>query len=613
MCGIMGYTGGRQAARLLLEGLGRLEYRGYDSAGIAVLSTDGFRVMKTVGKVDALRDALEGGLPSGTLGIGHTRWATHGKPSLANAHPHLDCHGRVAVDQNGIVENYLSLKADLLRRGHTFVSQTDTEVLPHLIEEALGGDLPLEEAMRQVLKQAQGALALLVADARSPDTLIAVRSGNAGGIVVGHGEGETFVASDLPALLPFTRKVSFLGNAEIAVLRSGRALFTDLQGKAIAKESVAAALDLLSAAKGGYKHFMLKEIMEQPDTLTDAFRGRVDLEDGGLDLPELAPVLRHLARIQRVVLTACGTSHHATLIGRQYIESIAGLPATAEIASELRYRDTHLGPETLVVSISQSGETADTLAAMEEAARQGAAQITISNVPGSAATRLAEATLFIQAGLEVGVAATKTFTGSLLCLYLLAIHLGLERRALPAKRAAELLQDLALVPSLVGRLLEQAPVYEDLAGRLARYQNFLFLGRGLGYPVALEGALKLKEISYIHAEGSAAGEMKHGPIALVDNQVPVVAVAPRGLLREKMAGNIEEVRARDGIVIGLLTQGDDELAARVHHSLLLPEASPLLLPVLAVVPLQLLAYYIGLRRGCDVDQPRNLAKSVTVE
>ena len=614
MCGIVGYIGHRQAAAVVLEGLGRLEYRGYDSAGIAVLKPTGtFATYKAVGKLSALHTRLEEGLPAGGLGIGHTRWATHGPANLSNAHPHVDCTQRVTVVQNGIVENYASLKSELAARGHTFTSQTDTEVLPHLIEEALADGLDLGAAVDRMLGQARGALAVLVASEAFPDTVIAARNGNAGGLVIGVGDEETFVASDLPALVSFTDKAVFLASGEVATLKPGAVEIRTIAGDRVSRDPVDVSQNPMTAAKGEFKHFMLKEIMEQPEALTDVLRGRVDLESPALYLEELEGIVERLGRVRRVVLTGCGTSYHAALVGRRYFESLTRLPVEVEIGSELRYRDATLGPEDLVISLTQSGETADTLAAMEEAARQGALQIVVTNIPGSQATRIADATFEIRAGLEVGVAATKTFTSSIVCLHLLALHLGTLIRTLSVDDAAQHLRDLARLPQLVSLALERRQQVEDAVDHFLRMQSFLFLGRGLLYPIALEGALKLKEISYIHAEGYAAGEMKHGPIALIGREMPTVALAPEGALREKMASNVEEIKARSGTVIGLLTDGDDELGERVDHALFLPDMPPSLLPVVASVPLQLFAYYMGVERGADVDQPRNLAKSVTVE
>ena len=615
MCGIIGFVGpGKHAVPILLEGLSRLEYRGYDSAGLAVVDpAGGFHLQKAVGRLDMLRQAVDESSALGDVGIGHTRWATHGRPTEDNAHPHLDCTGRIAVVQNGIVENYLPLKRDLQAAGHTFSSQTDTEVIPHLIEEELNEGAPLEAATRQALARTVGAMSLLIAFHDYPQTLIGLRTGNAGGLVIGYGDSEMHVASDLPALLPHTRSVSYLAPGEGTTVTSDGARFWTLDGAPLERSPQTIAQDPIAAAKEGYKHFMLKEIHQQPDVVADVLGGRVDMEALTLRLEELDPIATKLAGIRRVLFTACGTSLHAAMLGQRYMESIAGLPAEAEVASELRYRDAILGPDTLVVSISQSGETADTLAAMEMAKEQGALQITLTNIDGSQSTRVADATLPLRSGLEVGVASTKTFMASLVTLHLLAIQLGTLRGHLSGQRAAELISDLARLPHLLGDVVARAPEYEDLARRYHASADFLYLGRSHTYPIALEGALKLKELTYIHAEGYAGGEMKHGPIALIDENMPVVAIALQDELHDKMLSNVEEVLARDGKVIALLTDGDDSLAGRADGVMTVPHISRALSPLLATVPLQFFAYYIGVLRGADVDQPRNLAKSVTVE
>ena len=614
MCGIMGYTGHRQAMPIVLDGLSRIEYRGYDSAGIAILEPSGaFGTNKAVGKLDALRAGLEGSFVSGTLGLGHTRWATHGAPSLANAHPHMDCTGRVSVVQNGIVENYSALATELAARGHRFTSQTDTEVLPHLIEEALDRGLDALEAVMSILPDMRGALVFLVACAQEPERIIAVRAGNAGGLVIGLGDGETYAASDLPAIVPFTRRALPLNNGEIAVLSPEGAQLSTLTGQPVERELTEVTRDPLRAAKGMYKHFMLKEIMEQPQALTDALRGRVDLESGWLE-PDYDPALsERLAAARRIILTGCGSSHHAALVGRRYFESLAGIPAEVEIASELRHRDIGPGAGDLIIAITQSGETLDTLAAMQHSAEQGAECIVITNALDSEAARIADFTMDMRSGLEVGVAATKSFTSVILCLYLLAIDAGARRQALTAGQVSRHLLDLERLPGIISEILERREAVRATAERLTGSDNCLLLARGSLYPIALEGALKLKEIAYIHAEGGAGGEMKHGPIALIDQQMPTIALACEGALRDRMAINITEIKARAGHVIGVLTDGDTTLAGQVDEALFIPPTPPLLLPVAATAPLQLLAYEIGLLRGADIDQPRNLAKSVTVE
>ena len=614
MCGIVGYTGDRPAAPILLDGLARLEYRGYDSAGIALLNLNGEIVVhKTPGKLSSLIQSLEGVAPQGTSGIGHTRWATHGIPNLVNAHPHTDCKGRVAIVHNGIVENYRQLKEELGRQGHRFESETDSEVVAHIIEGYLEAGVPFTEAVRRTAQQLEGASAVVAMHDQEPDGFVAFRLGNAGGLTVGYGDGAMLVASDLPAMLPQTNRVVFLEPGELVKVSRSGAWYQSLEGEAIAKEPHTVPLDPVSVAKGGYKHFMLKEIMEQPETVTHTLLGRVSLTPPAVVLEEIGLTQAELAEVDRVVLVGMGTSMHAAQAGRFMIEQLAGLPAEVDNASEFRYRSPVLSSHTLLVSVGQSGETADTLGAMEEAARHGVRQVTVCNVEGSQATRMADGTVYIGVGPEIGVASTKCLTGSLVGLYLLAVYLGKARGALDKARMATLLEELMTVPRLIGESLEQRGWLEELAQIYFKYDHFLFLGRGIATSVAMEGALKLKEVSYIHAEGYAAGEMKHGPIALIDETMPVVAVVPRGNLYEKMVGNIEEVKARGGRVIALVTRGDTELRDKVDHIIEIPETPPLLIPMVAVIPLQLLAYYIAVRRGCDVDQPRNLAKTVTVE
>jgi glucosamine--fructose-6-phosphate aminotransferase (isomerizing) len=614
LCGIIGYTGNRPAAPILFEGLQRLQYRGYDSAGLAVLSADGALIVrKSVGKLSALVSSLQDGLPDGSLGIGHTRWATHGRPSDMNAHPHQDCGGEVVVIHNGIVENYRALKEMLLARGHTFVSETDTEVIPHLIEESLREGGSLETAVSRTMRQMEGAHALVAFSRREPGKLVAARVGNAGGVVVGYGRDEMFLASDLPALLPHTQRVVFLADGEIAAVSPCGASYLTAAGASLDKEAQTVSYDPLSAARGNYKHFMLKEICEQPESILDTIRGRVLFDQPALVLEDVVIPRRRLRQVKRVVLVGMGTSLHAAMIGRHYIERIARMPAEADNASEFRYRAPLLGADTLVIAVGQSGETVDTLAAMDEVRRQGALQITVCNVVGSQATRIADGVVYTRCGLEVGVCSTKTFTAAIVALYLLACYLAQERGLAEGDAMRELLDPLARLPSLVGRVTQRDEEYERLAHRFFRYDNFLYLARGLQFPMAMEGALKLKEVSYIHAEGYPAGEMKHGPIALIDQGMPVVAIAVRDGLYDKMMSNIQQVKAREGTVIALASEGDEELAGQVDHVLYLPQASPLLMPVLTAIPLQFFAYHIAVRRGCDVDQPRNLAKTVTVE
>lgn len=614
MCGIIGYTGERDAAPLLLDGLQRLEYRGYDSAGIAV--TNGgpqIRVAKGAGKLNALRTALEGTYPAGSTGIGHTRWATHGKPTTDNAHPHLDCTGEVVVIHNGIIENYVALRAELAARGHNLRSETDTEVLPHLIETYMDEGDDLLSAFRRTLERIDGAHAIVVMCGREPGRMLAARAGNAGGVVVGYGTGEMFVSSDLAALLPETQSVAFLSDGEIACVTPTNVEYVDFGGAALTKAPQHVPHDSVTAARGAYKHFMLKEIMEQPQCTMDTFRGRAIFDPPGVELEDVKLPDDVLRSVSRVVLIGMGTSMHAAMVGRTYFERIAGIPAEVDNSSEFRYRDALIGPETLVISVAQSGETVDTLEAMADAKRRKAPQITICNTPGAQSTRVADGFVLTRCGPEVAVASTKTLTASISALYMLALHLGRVRGVVDEGRMASLISDLAHIPSLIGETLKLEPQINEIAARVASRSDFLFLARGVQYPMAMEGALKLKEVSYIHAEGYPAGEMKHGPIALIDRDMPVVAIAVDDGTRDKMLSNIEQVRAREGMVIGVVSAGDAGIASKCDEVLEVPRTTPLLYPLLTAVPMQLLSYAIALRRGCDVDQPRNLAKTVTVE
>ena len=608
MCGIVGYVGPREATPIIVEGLKRLEYRGYDSAGLAVIQDGRIEVRRDVGKLTNLEKVLAESPVHGNIGIGHTRWATHGAPCPRNAHPHVDCRGEVVIIHNGIVENFLSLRKELTGEGHRFTSETDTETIVHLVEKYLAESSDLEEAVRRALKRIKGAHAVVVMSSREPDRLVAARLGNAGGVVVGFGEGEMFVASDMPAILEHTREMVFLEDRQMAVVTREGAEFTTLDGQPVVKEVYTVPWDPVSAAKGEYKHFMQKEIYEQARSITDTIRGRVDFEAGRVCLDEIYITPDEAKAFERMFIVACGTSAYAALVGKFIIEALARLPVEVDYGSEFRYRDPLVNERTLVLAISQSGETVDTLAAMEEARRKGAKLLSIVNVIGSQAARMSDGVIYMQAGPEIGVASTKAFTASLVDQYLLALHLGKLRGLIDAARMKELVEDLAGLPNLVGQVLGDSNNYEALAAEYFKRENFLYLGRGINYPVALEGALKLKEISYIHAEGYPAGEMKHGPIALVDENMPVVAIATRDHVYEKMVSQIEQVKARGGIVIALATEGDNAIADKADHVIYVPPTPPLLSPVVNVVPLQLLAYFIAVRRGCDVDQPRNLAK-----
>ena len=615
MCGIVGYLGPREAWPTVLAGLQHLEYRGYDSAGIAVLTPNGhLEVHKSAGKVRELTAPGSEPGPKGNLGLGHTRWATHGRPTDANAHPHTDCKGHVAVVHNGIVENYLQLRGDLQTRGHTFTSETDSEVIAHLIEEGLDEGMSFEAAFLSMKEHLLGSQAIVAArEGEDKKTLLATRLGHAGGLVLSHKPGEAAVSSDLVALLPFTSSVTFLDDGETAVVTEDGIRVMGSDRQEVHKSPQPVQQSTTWAEKAGYRHFMLKEIMEQPQVVAGALRDRVDFQRGEVTLEGFPLDEAEIREIRRVVLVGCGTSLHAAMVGRHYMEELAAVNAEVDSASEYRYRNFHMDARTLVVSIGQSGETADTLAAMVAVKEKGGRLITICNVEGSQATRLAEGTLYLRCGPEIGVASTKTFVASLTVLALLAIHLGRVRGALSPDDSRVLLDQLARLPNQMGTVLAGHAGYEVLARKYHQFSDYLYLGRGVTHPIALEGALKLKEISYIHAEGYPAGEMKHGPIALIEPNMPVVAVAPQGPLHSKMANNIKEVKARDGSVIAITSEGDHELASQVDEVIEIPSCHEMFTPILAVVPLQLLAYYIAVRRGCDVDQPRNLAKSVTVE
>lgn len=615
MCGIVGYAGERPAIPVLLRALTDLEYRGYDSAGIAVLdpTSAGLRITKRQGKIANLESALNGSIGQATTGIGHTRWATHGKPSDQNAHPHLSCNGEVVVIHNGIVENYAELRAGLIAAGHRFASETDTETIAHLMEDRLKAGDSLLEALRQTALRLQGSQAIVAMAERDPGAMVAARVGNAGGVVIGYGDGEMMLASDLAAVLPLTQEVAFLADQQLARLDRAGAVFIDAAGSPVDVPRRKIPIDPVSALKGEYQHFMLKEIMEQPEALSDTIWSLGTLDPAELYLDDLGPALERLGQVERVVLIGMGTSLHAAMIGQRYIEAFAQVPADTDNASEFRYRDPIVGPNTLVISVSQSGETVDVLEAMAVAKAKGALQVTICNTEGAQTTRVADGTVYTRAGLERGVASTKCFTASVVALYVLALRLGLAKGRITPSVLQERMHEVARVPEAVARVLRQAPVYRRMARRFATTQHLLFLGRGLAFPAAMEGALKMKEISYIHAEGYAAGEMKHGPIALIDPNFPTIAIATKHALRSKIVSNIEQVQARGGEVTAVVTEGDEQIAKLADATITVPEVSVLLEPVVASIPLQLLSYYVAVQRGCDVDQPRNLAKTVTVE
>ena len=618
MCGIVGYIGERNAVPIILDGLRRLEYRGYDSAGIAVLDGgEQLSVRRASGKLRNLEEVIRLSPLDGSYGIGHTRWATHGRPTEENAHPHRDCTGGIVVVHNGIVENYLALKSDLEEEGHKFVTETDTEVIAHLVEKFYHGNL--EEAVRRAVKLLNGVFAMAVIASADPSKIVAARSGPP--VVIGLGEGEYFVASDVPAILSHTRDMFFLNDGDLAVLTPEGVHLTDFNGQPVRRQVSHILWDPIMAEKGGYKHFMLKEIFEQPRAVRDTMLGRVGQETGRVFLDEMDIRTKEFQEFEQIKIIACGTSWHAALAGKFMIEKLARIPVEVDYGSEFRYRDPIVSKKILTVVISQSGETADTLAAQREAKQKGSKTLAICNVVGSMLTREAAGTLLTHAGPEIGVASTKAFTGQLTALFILAMYLGQAREVLSPEESRKLVQELIRLPGKLEALLGYDSIYDDLVKRLFRATDFLFLGRGVHFPIALEGALKLKEISYIHAEGYPAGEMKHGPNALIDENLPVVVLATRDpsseaskLRYEKTLSNIQEVKARSGIVISVACEPDrEELEKISDYTIHIPPTSELLLPILEVVPLQLLAYHIAVRRGCDVDQPRNLAKSVTVE
>ena len=623
MCGIVGYVGNKRVVPVIIDGLKRLEYRGYDSAGIAVAGNGaGLEIRRAEGKLRNLEEAIRLKPLDGTYGIGHTRWATHGRPTEENAHPHRDCTGNVVVVHNGIIENYLALKKKLTEEGHKFTTETDTEVIAHLIEKhyrkANGSAPNLEEAVRKTVNELAGVFAIAVISTSEPNKIVAARNGPPA--VIGLGDKEYFVASDIPAILYHTRDVFFLADGDLAVITPAGVKLTDFRGRAIERQVQHVTWDPIMAEKGGFKHFMLKEIYEQPRAVRDTAVGRISLDSGKVFLEEMEITENDFKSLDKINIAACGTSWHAGLIGKFMIERLARVPVEVDYASEYRYRDPILSPKTLTMLITQSGETADTIAAQRDAKAKGSQTLAICNVVGSMIAREAAGVIYTHAGPEIGVASTKAFTAQLTALFLFALYLGRIRGKLDAEQGRALITGLSKLPSKLEAVISRDEQCEELSRHYSRAQDFLFLGRGVHYPVALEGALKLKEISYIHAEGYPAGEMKHGPNALIDENLPVVIIATRdpndkeSVLRyEKTLSNVKEVKARSGTVIAIANEGDEEIRESVDQVIFVPEAPELLLPILEIVPLQLLAYHIAVRRGCDVDQPRNLAKSVTVE
>jgi glucosamine--fructose-6-phosphate aminotransferase (isomerizing) len=614
MCGIVGYVGPREALPLLMGGLRRLEYRGYDSAGVAVQQNGTLEILRAEGKLDNLAAIVTTHPTAGHTGIGHTRWATHGRPSEQNAHPHVDCGGVTAVIHNGIIENFEELKAPLVAKGHKFTSETDTEVAVHLLEVELAQGRTLDQAALAVLPRLEGAAALAFISAKDPGKIVAARISNAGGVIVGYGDGENFLASDAPAILEHTRRVSFLDHGEVAIITKDSVAFRAITGETIDKKIETITWDPIAAAKSGYKHFLLKEINEQPRAISDTLLGRVERSSGRVVFDDNLKMDEAFVRaIPRISFVACGTASYAALVGKYLVERLARIPCDVEIASEYRYRQPAVTKGQLVVAVTQSGETVDTLAAMEEAKKQGARLLSVVNVVGSQASRVSDDVIYLHAGPEISVASTKAYAAMLVDLYLFALYLGQRRGTIDRERSRKLLAEAFHLPTLVDAVLREEPKVRALAYRYHTARNFLFLGRGVNYPTALEGALKLKELSYIHAEGTAAGEMKHGTNALIDEDLPVVAIALKDSVYKKIRSNVEEVRARAGVVIAIATDGDDEITGKADEIIRIPPVEELLSPVLAVVPLQLLAYHIADRRGNDVDQPRNLAKAVTVE
>ncbi|MHC1760356.1 MAG: glutamine--fructose-6-phosphate transaminase (isomerizing) [Negativicutes bacterium] len=609
MCGIVGYVGPKQAASFLMEGLGKLEYRGYDSAGIAVFNGKEIVVEKCMGRLASLEKKIEGHIPQGHMGIGHTRWATHGRPSDTNAHPHADCQGDFVVVHNGIVENYLNIKEQLIEKGHKFLSETDTEVVAHLVEEYYQGDFV--EAVKKVLTEIRGSYSLVFISKHDPDKIICTKQDNP--LVIGLGEGENFIASDIPAIIQRTRRTFILSDGEMAVVTKDSVWVTNRQGVPVSKKVFEVNWDAEAAEKGGYDHFMLKEIIEQPKAFRDTMTARVSKDNNTITFDELKWTRDDVAAIKKIMITACGTAYHAGLVGKYYIEQLARIPVEVDIASEFRYRNPLVDSSTLVIVISQSGETSDSLAALKEAKRLGARTLAVTNVVGSSISREADQVIYTWAGPEIAVASTKAYTTQLLIMLMLSLYLAALRESLPTDRLQKIVEELRSLPQKAETFLSNGQSVKTFAELYGFNEDVFFIGRSLDYAVAMEGALKLKEISYIHAEAYAAGELKHGTLALIIEGVPVIALATQHDVYEKTLSNIKEVKARDAVVIGLAMEGDEQIKKYVDHTIFIPATDKYLAPILAVIPLQLLAYYAAVTRGCDVDKPRNLAKSVTVE
>ena len=609
MCGIVGYVGDRQAAEFLLDGLSKLEYRGYDSAGIAVYDGENIRVEKSVGRLAALRDKIKGNIPVGSLGIGHTRWATHGRPSDVNSHPHTDCHGDFAIVHNGIIENYLSLKEELIAKGHAFKSETDTEVVVHLLEEVYTGDFVA--AVRAVLERVEGSYALVFMSRRHPDLLICTKQDNP--LIIGLGEGENFIASDIPAIISKTRRTYILADGEVAIVRKDAVEVTNHLGAPVPKKVFEVTWNAEAAEKGGYEHFMLKEIHEQPKAVRDTMSQRITADKKSITFEELAWDANYLNSFNKIYIVACGTAYHAGLVGKYYIEKLARVLVEVDVASEFRYRDPIVDEHTLLIVVSQSGETSDTLAALKESKRRGAKTLAITNVVGSSIAREVDQVVYTWAGPEIAVASTKAYTTQLVLFFMLALYMAEIKKSIAAECTAQLVAQLHEIPAQVSEILSDVDPIKTFAKQYGFNEDVFYIGRGLDYAVSLEGALKLKEISYIHAEAYAAGELKHGTLALIVEGVPVIALATQRNVYEKTLSNIKEVKARDAVVIGIAAEGDTELEKYVDHVMHVPATDEFIMPILSVIPLQLLAYYAAITRGCDVDKPRNLAKSVTVE